>query len=109
MDRYFTALNSDVRRQILVYLASGDLTFKEIRCRFPFSGPAILYHLRMLHAARFIERRGQRYSLMSDNVVAAFNLFLGELHGSMPSAQGHREDIGDDGQPAAPLKWVPAV
>ena len=109
MDKYFTALNSDVRRQILVYLASGDLTFKEIRSCFPFSGPAILYHLRMLDAARFVERRGPRYALMSDNVVAAFNMFLGELHGSIPSAQVHCEDVGDDGQPAALLKWIPAV
>jgi predicted transcriptional regulator len=108
MDKVFTALNSDVRRQILVYLASEDLTFKEIRCRFPFSGPAILYHLRMLDAAGFIERRSQRYFLMSDNVVAAFNMFLGELHGRTPSAEAHCGDVGEDGLPAA-LKWISAV
>jgi predicted transcriptional regulator len=85
MDQVFAALKADARRQILVYLSGGDLTLKQIRSHFPFSTPAMLYHLRMLEEARFIEHRGQHYTLMSGNVAKAFNAFLRDLCPATPN------------------------
>lgn len=83
MDKAFAALDSDVRRQILVYLSTEQLTLSQIRSRFAFSGSAILYHVRMLEEAGFIVRSGDgrrsRYRLVSSKVVNAFNAFLSEI------------------------------
>lgn len=89
MDKVFAALDSDVRRQILVYLSTQQLTFNEIKSRFPYSSPAILYHLRMLQEAGFILRNGSgracRYRLMEDAVVRALGDFLATVR--TPSGQ----------------------
>ncbi len=61
MDRIFEALASSARRQILAYLAGGELSAGELGDRFDFSKPALSSHLRILEEAGLIERekRGQ--------------------------------------------------
>ncbi|QIK80048.1 winged helix-turn-helix transcriptional regulator [Sphingomonas piscis] len=93
MERVFAALKSDVRRQILVYLSSGELTFRQLKARFPFSGPAILYHLRMLEEAQFIEHRGPYYALLTDNVRKAFEVFLSGLEAQAPLIEPSRATV----------------
>ena len=61
MDKVFSALASQPRRQILAYLNAGELTAGEIGDRFDFSKPALSSHLRILEEAGLIARdkRGQ--------------------------------------------------
>lgn len=83
MQQVFAALDSDTRRQILVYLASGSLTFKEICERFDITGPAVLRHLRILQEAGLVTRgsgRSSPYLIVSENLVDTFNAFLGTVH-----------------------------
>jgi ArsR family transcriptional regulator len=61
MDRVFSALASNPRRQILAFLNAGELSAGEIGDRFDFSKPALSGHLRILEDAGLIsrEKRGQ--------------------------------------------------
>ena len=73
IDRIFEALSSTVRRKILAFLSSGELTAGQIAERFEMSAPAISRHLSLLEAANLVssERRGQFivYRLNADNLV----------------------------------------
>lgn len=73
IDRVFEALSSTVRRKILAYLSSGELSAGQIGERFEMSAPAISRHLSLLEAANLVssERRGQFvvYRLDADNLV----------------------------------------
>lgn len=73
IDRIFEALSSSVRRKILAFLSSGELSAGQIAERFEMSAPAISRHLSLLEAANLIgsERRGQFivYRLNADNLV----------------------------------------
>jgi DNA-binding transcriptional ArsR family regulator len=76
-------LSSTVRRKILAYLASTDLTAGEIAERFSISKPSISKHLSILENAGLIasERRGQfiHYSLVRDSLVNTLNGYLQEV------------------------------
>jgi DNA-binding transcriptional ArsR family regulator len=52
----FAALASPTRRAILVRLAEGPATVKELSAPFAISGPAVSKHLRVLEGAGLIER-----------------------------------------------------
>ena len=52
----FAALASPTRRAILLRLADGPATVKELSAPFEISGPAISKHLRVLEGAGLIER-----------------------------------------------------
>jgi DNA-binding transcriptional ArsR family regulator len=52
----FAALSSPTRRAILVRLADGPATVKELSAPFEISGPAVSKHLRVLEGAGLIER-----------------------------------------------------
>ena len=73
IDRIFEALASTVRRKILAFLSSGELSAGQIAERFEMSAPAISRHLSLLEAANLVssERRGQFivYRLKADNLV----------------------------------------
>jgi len=73
IDRIFEALSSAVRRKILAFLSSGELSAGQIAERFEMSAPAISRHLSLLEAANLVtsERRGQfiLYQLNADNLV----------------------------------------
>ena len=79
-DKALTALGSPVRRQILVHLLDGDLSVKRIKELFHVSGPAVLFHLRLLHDAGLIQRKGSgrdlRYTLVKGRLRDAFDTFL---------------------------------
>jgi ArsR family transcriptional regulator, arsenate/arsenite/antimonite-responsive transcriptional repressor len=83
LDQVFEALSSTVRRKILAYLASTDLTAGEIAKRFDISKPSISKHLSILENAGLIasERRGQfiHYSLVRDNLVNTLNGYVQEV------------------------------
>lgn len=52
----FAALASPTRRAILLRLADGPATVKELSAPFAISGPAVSKHLRVLEGAGLIER-----------------------------------------------------
>jgi ArsR family transcriptional regulator, arsenate/arsenite/antimonite-responsive transcriptional repressor len=83
LDKVFEALSSTVRRKILAYLSSSDLTAGEIADRFNISKPSISKHLSILEHAGLItsERNGQyiRYSLVQDNLVNTLNGYIQEV------------------------------
>ena len=83
LDRVFEALSSTVRRKILAYLSSTDLTAGEIAERFNISKPSISKHLSVLENAGLIasERQGQfiRYRLVRDNLLNTLNGYLQEV------------------------------
>ena len=83
LDRVFEALSSTVRRKILAYLSSTDLTAGEIAERFDISKPSISKHLSVLENAGLIasERRGQfiHYRLVRDSLVNTLNGYIQEV------------------------------
>lgn len=83
LDSVFEALSSTVRRKILAYLSSSDLTAGEIAERFEISKPSISKHLSILENAGLIasERRGQfiHYRLVKDNLLNTLNGYLQEV------------------------------
>ena len=56
LDRTFAALADPTRRAILARLARGDATVNELAAPFAISLPAVSRHLKVLEAARLIER-----------------------------------------------------
>jgi ArsR family transcriptional regulator, arsenate/arsenite/antimonite-responsive transcriptional repressor len=83
LDQVFEALSSTVRRKILAYLSSTDLTAGEIAERFDISKPSISKHLSVLENAGLIasERRGQfiHYRLVRDSLVNTLNGYIQEV------------------------------
>ena len=83
LDQVFEALSSTVRRKILAYLSSTNLTAGEIAERFNISKPSISKHLSILENAGLIasERRGQfiHYRLVRDSLVNTLNGYLQEV------------------------------
>jgi DNA-binding transcriptional ArsR family regulator len=83
IDKVFEALSSSVRRKILAYLSSTDLTAGEIAERFDISKPSISKHLALLESAGLIasERKGQyiHYRLVRDNLANTLNGFVQEV------------------------------
>jgi len=83
IDKVFEALSSSVRRKILAYLSSTDLTAGEIADRFDISKPSISKHLALLEGAGLIasEKKGQyvHYSLVRDNLANTLNGFVQEV------------------------------
>jgi ArsR family transcriptional regulator, arsenate/arsenite/antimonite-responsive transcriptional repressor len=83
LDHVFEALSSAVRRKILAYLSSTDLTAGEIAERFSISKPSISKHLSILENAGLIssERRGQfiHYRLVRDSLVNTLNGYIQEV------------------------------
>jgi ArsR family transcriptional regulator, arsenate/arsenite/antimonite-responsive transcriptional repressor len=83
LDQVFEALSSTVRRKILAYLSSTDLTAGEIAQRFNISKPSISKHLSVLENAGLIasEKRGQfiHYRLVRDSLVNTLNGYLQEV------------------------------
>ncbi len=83
LDQVFEALSSTVRRKILAYLSSTDLTAGEIAERFNISKPSISKHLSVLENAGLIasQRRGQfiHYRLVRDSLVNTLNGYLQEV------------------------------
>lgn len=83
IDKVFEALSSTVRRKILAYLSSADLTAGEIADRFDISKPSISKHLALLESAGLIasEKKGQyvHYRLVRDNLANTLNSFVQEV------------------------------
>ncbi|KAF0103068.1 MAG: ArsR family transcriptional regulator protein [Rhodospirillaceae bacterium] len=83
IDKVFEALSSSVRRKILAYLSSTDLTAGEIADRFDISKPSISKHLALLEGAGLIasEKKGQyvHYRLVRDNLANTLNSFVQEV------------------------------
>lgn len=82
-DKIFAALASAQRRQILAYLAEGELTTAELAERFGMTAPSMSRHLSVLENAGLVtgERRGQRvmYSLVPDHLVNTLTGFAFEI------------------------------
>jgi DNA-binding transcriptional ArsR family regulator len=56
LSRTFAALSDPTRRAILVRLARGPATVKDLSAPFSISGPAMTKHLRVLERAKLIAR-----------------------------------------------------
>ena len=57
LSQTFAALSDPTRRQILAQLARGEASVNQLAEPFDISLPAISRHLKVLEAARLIERR----------------------------------------------------
>lgn len=83
MERVFEALASSVRRKILAYLSSAELTAGQIADRFEMTKPSISKHLSILENAGLIasERRGQfiHYRLVRESLVNTLNGYVQEI------------------------------
>ena len=83
LDRVFEALASTPRRQMLGYLAQGELTTTDLVQRFAMSAPAISRHLSVLENAGLVasRREGQRvlYALVRDTLMDALSTFAVEV------------------------------
>jgi DNA-binding transcriptional ArsR family regulator len=111
VDKVFAALASESRRQILAYLATGELTAGEIAARFSMSKPAISKHLQLLEGAGLVvsEKRGQYvwYWLERDALTDAMAHFLKALGADAavtfaPRAGGLPPPVRRPGRPDRP-------
>lgn len=75
----FTAIAHPVRRQILDYLAEGDMSVKSLAGHFEVSRPAISQHLAILHdvgLVSIIERGRQHYYHLEAQKLADVDMWL---------------------------------
>jgi ArsR family transcriptional regulator, arsenate/arsenite/antimonite-responsive transcriptional repressor len=83
VDKVFSALASQPRREILAYLNGGELTAGEIAQRFHISKPALSVHLRSLEEAGLIlrDKRGQfvYFSLVREHLANTAFSWVAEL------------------------------
>lgn len=83
MQRVFEALSSQIRRQMLAYLAHADLTAGEIAARFEISKPAVSQHLTVLENAGLVtsQKKGQfvHYSLVPDHLANTLSSYALEV------------------------------
>ena len=83
LDKFFEALASGPRRQILAYLSEAELSTSQLAERFAMSTPAISRHLSVLENAGLVssERQGQfvMYRLNRDTLVNNLSGFALEL------------------------------
>lgn len=106
IDKVFQALSSTVRRKILAYLSSAELTAGEIAERFDISKPSVSKHLGILENAGLIEseKRGQfiHYRMVQENLTNTLNGFVQEVCPvSRPLKKESQELAGDRGAAAA--------
>ena len=83
MDKIFQALASGVRRKILAYLSSSEMTAGEIAKQFDISKPSVSKHLGILENAGLIEgqKSGQfiNYRLVEETLANTLNGFVQEV------------------------------
>jgi ArsR family transcriptional regulator, repressor of sdpIR and other operons len=83
LNKVFTALSDDTRRQILVLLKKGSMPAGEIAEHFDISKPSITFHLKILKDAElvFSKKKGQFviYTLQVTVFEEAMMLFMGML------------------------------
>jgi len=83
MEKVFQALSSTVRRKILAYLSSADMTAGEIANRFDISKPSVSKHLSILENAGLIvgNKKGQyiHYHMVEDNLINTLNGFVQDV------------------------------
>lgn len=83
LDRVFEALASAPRRQILAYLAGGELSTSALAERFEMSAPAVSRHLSILETAELVTSRRQGqfvlYALNADNLVTSLTGYAMEV------------------------------
>jgi DNA-binding transcriptional ArsR family regulator len=76
LDRIFHALSDPTRRTLLVALAGGEQSVSELAAPFDMSLTAVSKHLRVLEAARLVERerrgREQRCRLVPEPMTEAW-------------------------------------
>ncbi|MCD4679875.1 MAG: autorepressor SdpR family transcription factor, partial [Bacteroidales bacterium] len=83
LNKVFTALSDDTRRQILVLLKKGSMSAVEIADHFDISKPSITFHLKILKNAELVytKKKGQFviYTLQVTVFEEAMMLFMGML------------------------------
>jgi DNA-binding transcriptional ArsR family regulator len=82
LDAIFAALADPTRRAILVRLAAGEASVKELAAPFEMSQPAVSKHLKVLELAGLIERnvdRQRRPARLNAAPLAAAVSWLEEL------------------------------
>ena len=101
LDESFSALASDVRRQLLARLRRGPLAVAELVAGVAVSGPAVSKHLKALEAAglvaRTVEGRQHRIRRVPGALAAARDWLTTDAAGAAPPA------VAIAGRPTAPV------
>ena len=83
LNKVFTALSDDTRRQMLVLLRKGSMTAGDIAEHFDISKPSITFHLKILKDAELVRsmKKGQFviYTLQATGFEEAMMVFMGML------------------------------
>ena len=101
LDRTFAALGDPARRSIVVSLAGGSATVREIAAPFDMSRPAISRHLRVLKEAGIVtsEASGREnwYSL-ADGAFEGTEDWISEVHTLWADALGSLKRLVEEAQ-----------
>lgn len=96
LDHTFAALADPTRRAILARLAQGEATAGELQRPFRISQPAMSHHLKVLEAARLIERRRagtSRPCRLAPGGLAPLDAFLADLRASLERGYQRLDDL----------------
>jgi DNA-binding transcriptional ArsR family regulator len=101
LDRTFAALGDPARRSIVLSLASGSATVRDIAAPFDMSRPAISKHLRVLKDAGIVtsETSGREnwYSL-ADEAFENADEWMSEVHTMWADALGSLKRFVEEAQ-----------
>jgi DNA-binding transcriptional ArsR family regulator len=104
LDSTCFALSDGTRRAILLRLAHGEATVRELCEPFEISQPAISRHLKVLEAARLIERRvdgAKRPCRLNDAGIHAIEEWLAMMRKTMEKNYQRLDDVLAAMQPGA--------
>lgn len=96
LDSVFAALSDATRRAILVRLAEGEASVKELAAPFQMSQPAVSRHLKVLERAGLIERgvdRQRRPSRLTGGTMAVAAGWLEEFRTFWASSFDQLDDV----------------
>lgn len=99
LDRTFAALGDPARRSIVLSLAAGPATVREIAEPFSMSRPAISKHLRVLKEAGIVDVRPegrQNWYSLADHALEAADAWLDEVQDMWATALGSLKQLVEE-------------
>ncbi len=101
LDRTFAALGDPARRSIVLSLADGPATVREIAAPFDMSRPAISKHLRVLKEAGIVTSKAsgrENWYSLSDGAFKNAEGWMTEVHTMWADALGSLKRIVEEAQ-----------